>query len=128
LACAYARSGDTARARQLAEDAAAQIASLAGQTATATFECSFAQLWLSLACARIRLNDLEGGADCCERAHRLGWLDAAWRQIDRELQAIHDHPRFRGIVQVLESAPRLVLPPLVYSDRSGTGSASGTAS
>ena len=127
LACAYALTGDPARARELADEAAAQIESLAGQTATATFECSFAQLWLALACARVRLGDSEAAADCLRRAREAGWLDAAWLRTDPELRALRDHPVFLACVRELEAAPPTPLPVLPYAGGMGPDSASGTS-
>jgi tetratricopeptide (TPR) repeat protein len=126
LACAYAVTGDTARARELADEAAAQIKSLAGQIATATFECSFAQLWLNLACAWIRLGNLEVASDCLERARESGWLDAAWLRTDPELQALRDHPVFLRFVQELDAAPAVSVPLLSYVGGTVLESSSGT--
>jgi TolB-like protein/predicted Ser/Thr protein kinase len=128
LACAYARLGDQERARQLADAAAAQIGSLDGQTATATFECSFALLWLGLACAQVRLGDLEAAVASLERAHQSGWLDAAWLRIDPELRPLRDHRVFRGFVEELDAAPPVVLPPLVYRTGARLEPASGARS
>src|SRR6185295_483559 len=49
LAAAYAAAGDVERARELADEAAAQLEAVSGQSATTTIECSLAQLCLVLA-------------------------------------------------------------------------------
>jgi serine/threonine protein kinase/tetratricopeptide (TPR) repeat protein len=127
LACGYALTGDQARARELADEAAVQIKSLAGQTATSTFECSFAQLWLSLACAEIRLGKVEAAADCLDGARESGWLDAAWLRKDPELRALRDHPVFLAFVQELDAAPVIDTPAPSYGSGAVPESASGTA-
>lgn len=124
LAAAYASAGETERAQELAGEVWTKIESLAGQTSTATFECSLAQLWLTLACVESRLGDLDAGAACLSRARESGWLDAAWLRIDPELQPLRDHHVFREFVAELDAAPATELPPLGSGGIVGPGSAS----
>jgi serine/threonine protein kinase/cytochrome c-type biogenesis protein CcmH/NrfG len=109
LAAAYAVTGDMGRARELAYDARARLEGQSGQVATAAFECSSAQLWLTLACAEIRLGNREGGAGCLARAREYGWLDGAWLRADPELHPLRDHPIFLAFVEEAEAMPAPVL-------------------
>jgi serine/threonine protein kinase/tetratricopeptide (TPR) repeat protein len=127
LAAAYAAIGDQARGWELADEAAAQIENLAGQTATATFECSFAQLWLSVAVAEIRLGNLEGAAVCLARSRENGWLDAAWLRNDPELRPLAGNPNFIAFVQELESAPEPEIPALPFGSEERPQLSSGSA-
>jgi serine/threonine protein kinase len=127
LASAYAITGDVARGRELADEAAAQILGLAGQTATSTLECSFAQLWMSLAAAEIHLGNVEGAALCVERAREQGWLDGVWLRNDPGFRALHEHPVYLAFVQELEAAPPTEIPPLPIGDERAPQSASGSA-
>jgi tetratricopeptide (TPR) repeat protein len=129
LAAAYAATGEMARARELAGEAAAQLESLAGQTATATFECSLPQLWLTLAATEVRLSNLDAAAACLTRARFLGWLDLPWLRIDPELRPLHGHPAFLSFVEELESAPDNGIPAPRFGagGQAGPQSASGTS-
>ena len=128
LAAAYAATGEMARAFELASEALVQLESLAGQTATATFECSFAQLWLTLAATEVRLGNLDAAAACLARARELGWLDLPWLNIDPELSPLHGHPAFVSFVEKLGSAPDPEIPlPRFAARHAGPQLASGTA-
>ena len=128
LAAAYAAGGDLARGRELAADAAAQLEGLAGQTATTTFECSFAQLWLTLAVAELRLGNPDAAAACLVRARENGWMDLPWLRTDPELHPLHGHPAYVAFVQELASAPDCDIPPCRFAaGRTGPQFASGTA-
>ena len=127
LASAYAITGDVARGRELADDAAAQINRLAGQTATTTLECSFAQLWMSLAGTEICLGNVEGAASCLAHAREQGWLDGVWLRNDAAFGPLHEHPTYRAFVEELEAAPRPEIPPLPIPGERAPQSASGNA-
>jgi hypothetical protein len=127
LACAYAVTGDPTRAAELADEAAAQIEGLTGQTSTATFECSFAQLWVSLACARVRLADREKAAEYLRRACEAGWRDANWLRTDPELQPLRAYPLFIALLDELGAAATPAIPPLPYTLGAAPDSGSGTA-
>ena len=125
LAAAYARTGETARAQELAREVRGKIDAIAGQTATTTFECSFGQLWLSLACAETRLGNLDTAVECLVRARESGWLDAAWLRVDPELRPLRNHPVFVDFLAELDQAPLDPLPPL--DDTPSGDSSSGSA-
>ena len=110
LAAAYAATGEMARGRELATEAAAQIDDVTASTATATFECSMPQLWLTLAAAEVRLRDLDAAAACLTRARQLGWLDLPWLRTDPELRPLHGHPAFLAFVEELASMPDIEIP------------------
>ncbi len=126
LAAAHAATGDMARGRELATEAAAQLEGLAGQTVTATLECSLAQLWLCLAATEARLLNLEAAAAALERARSLGWLDLPWLRTDPELRPLHDLPAYLALVDELASAPEVEIP-TPTALRAAPQSASGTA-
>jgi tetratricopeptide (TPR) repeat protein len=104
LASAYAMVGDQERARELTGEALSQLDQLRGQASTATFECSFAQLWLCVAAAQNRLGEIEAAAGCLQRARESGWLDAAWLRSDPELAVLHGHPVFTTFLHELDAA------------------------
>jgi hypothetical protein len=110
LASAYAATGEIGRARELAAEAAEQLEGLLGQTATATFECSYPQLWLTLAGTEVRLGNLDAAAIGLRRARDLGWLDLPWLRTDHELRLLHDHPMFVSFAEELASAPDTEIP------------------
>ena len=115
-----------ARGRELAAEAAAQLEGLAEQTATATFECSLAQLWLCLAATEARLLNLDAAAVSLERARSLGWLDLPWLRTDPELRLLHHLPAYLAFVDELASAPEVEIP-TPAALRAAPQSASGTA-
>ena len=125
LSAAYAAAGEMARARELAAEAAAQFESVAGQSATATFECSLAQLCLTLAAAEVRLGNIDAAANYLNRSRLLGWLDLHWLRTDPELRALHGHPQFVSFVEQLAAVPEIEIPTPRF--RAGPQSASGTA-
>jgi hypothetical protein len=98
------------RAIELATEASTRLESLAGQTATATFECSLPQLWLTLAATEVRLGNFDAAGACLARARELGWLDLPWLNIDPELRPLHGHPAFLSFVEKLGSAPDSEIP------------------
>ena len=129
LAAAYAASGEMTRARDLAAEAAAQLESLAGQTATATFECSFSQLWLTLAATEVRLCNIDAAAASLQRARLLGWLDLPWLRVDPELLPLHSHTAYISFIDELASAPdtEIPVPRFGAGNRTGPQLSSGTA-
>jgi serine/threonine protein kinase/tetratricopeptide (TPR) repeat protein len=110
LSAAYAATGEMTRAIELATEASTRLESLAGQTATATFECSLPQLWLTLAATEVRLGNFDAAGACLARARELGWLDLPWLNIDPELRPLHGHPAFLSFVEKLGSAPDSEIP------------------
>jgi hypothetical protein len=69
-----------------------------------TFECSVAQLNLSLAATQLRMGNIDSAAKFLVRAHETGWLDLPWLLIDPELEPLRNHPEFRSFVEELQSA------------------------
>jgi serine/threonine protein kinase len=124
LSAAYAAASEMERARELALEAATELESVAGQSATTTFECSVAQLCLTLAAAESRLGNLDLAADYLNRARVSGWADLHWLRTDPELHALRGHPAFTLFVEQLASAPEVAIPMPRF--RSAPQSASGT--
>jgi serine/threonine protein kinase/tetratricopeptide (TPR) repeat protein len=110
LAAAHAATGDMARGRELATEAAAQLEGLTGQTVTTTLECSLAQLWLCLAATEARLLNLDAAAAALERSRSLGWQDLPWLRQDPELRPLHHHPAYAAFVDQLASEPDVEIP------------------
>ena len=75
LAAAYAASGNAERATELTAQVAEEIWGAAVLPQSVTFECSVAQLWLSLAVAEARLDRIDIAAAHVRRAYDAGWLD-----------------------------------------------------
>jgi hypothetical protein len=93
------------------------------------FECSFPQLWLTLAATEVRLDNLDAAAADLARAREAGWLDLTWLRIDPELRPLRDHPAFLSFVEELASAPDSEIPTPRFDDArpADIQSASGTA-
>jgi len=127
LAAAYAAAGEMERAEELASEAATQLQSLAGQTATVTFECSLAQLWLCIAVTEVRLGRIEAAAESLTHAHESGWLDGRWLSTDPELSSLHGHSAYVSFLEELASAPEteIAIPAITAAQRPEHQSASG---
>jgi hypothetical protein len=108
-------------------DAMAKLEGLAEQTATSTFECSLAQLWLAFAVSEIRLNNIDLAAAHLARARELGWLDLPWLHNDPELRPLHDHAVYRAFVEELASAPDCEIPMPRFASESSPQLASGNS-
>ncbi|HBY58447.1 MAG TPA: hypothetical protein DEH78_01410, partial [Solibacterales bacterium] len=106
LAAAYGLAGDSDRGREVADRATAQLRELGNRTSTATFECSYAQLWLSLAAARAVLADPAGAAEALNESRRNGWADVEWLTLDPLLESVRGTPEYTGFVAQLRAAPR----------------------
>jgi serine/threonine protein kinase/tetratricopeptide (TPR) repeat protein len=104
MSASYAATGDVARARELADEARRQIKAIEGQTATATFECSFAQLWLILAAVELRLGESDRAIACLLKAREMGWMDAVWLRLDPELEGLRMSSEWEDFVRDLEAA------------------------
>ena len=113
LAAAYFSTGESARARELTDEAVAQFEIAAAQSMTATFECSVAQLNLSLVATELRMGNVENAVKFLVRARETGWLDLPWLLIDPELGPLRNHPEFLAFVEELRSAdcPDFPMPP-----------------
>ena len=104
LAAAYFSTGESSRARELVEEATAQLEIVAAQSMTVTIECSVPQLNLSLAATQIHMGNIDGAVKFLVRARETGWLDLPWLLIDPELEPLRNHPkRFRSFVEELQS-------------------------
>jgi eukaryotic-like serine/threonine-protein kinase len=126
LATAYVLTGNRARARELLTAAASSLEGLEGQTATATIECSLAQLWLCLAAAESVLGDLAAAAACLDRARWLGWLDGVWLRTDPLLRPLEGRSEYDKFAEELAAAPAPQLPlPIGGAEASRSSSASG---
>jgi serine/threonine-protein kinase len=110
LAAAYAAAGNRARARELVDEAQAQLESVSAQIATTTFECGLAQLHLGLAVAELRLGRVDDAAAHLARAREKGWSDRAWILNDPELRPLHDHDTFVRVVREMDAEPPPEMP------------------
>jgi tetratricopeptide (TPR) repeat protein len=110
LAAAYAASGDIDRASELAIRAAEDLRGPAGLPQNVTFECSVAQLWLSLAVAEVRLGRIKSAVAHLSRARDTGWLDVVWLRADPELRPLAGDPAFDAFVDELDSHPQRDFP------------------
>ncbi len=107
LSSSYAATGDSVRARELFEDASAQLVEVAPQLSTVTLECGLAQLHLDLAVAAIRLGEQNRAANHLSEARVSGWLDAHWLSTDPELQSFRNDPSFISWLAELHAAEPL---------------------
>jgi hypothetical protein len=110
LAASYAAAGEMPRAVELAHEVAAQLRDIPPPKPTATFECSLAQLWLSLAVAQTRIGEFDNAAASVVSACDLGWLDWRWLRADSAFGALQTHPVFASCVDRLASAPDAEFP------------------
>jgi serine/threonine protein kinase/cytochrome c-type biogenesis protein CcmH/NrfG len=110
LAAAYAGTGEVSRARELINAAVQAMDSLAQQFATVNFECSLAQLWLSLAAAYLRVGEIDMASGCLARASEAGWSDLIWLSSDPELRSLHNDARFLQFVKKLTLSPAVEVP------------------
>lgn len=101
LAAAYAASGNAERATELATQAAEEMRGPAALPQNVTFECSMAQLWLSLAAAEARLGRIDLAAAHFRRAYEAGWLDETWVRTDPELRPLARDPAFGSLLDDL---------------------------
>jgi hypothetical protein len=110
LAAAYAGTGEASRARELIDAVVQSMVSVAQQFATVSFECSLAQLWLSLAAAYLRIGETDMAGGCLARASEAGWSDLIWLNSDPELRPLHHDARFLRFVKKLTLSPAVEVP------------------
>ncbi|HYP05493.1 MAG TPA: protein kinase [Bryobacteraceae bacterium] len=110
LAGAYAGAGETSRAAELAASACDQFQRVLGNSATATLECSLAQLAIVLAATLARIGDVRAAAGFLARSRELGWMDATWLQVDPELEPLRATFEYRSFLETLASAPNVEIP------------------
>lgn len=110
LAAAYAASGDTERATEIAMQAAEEMQGPAALAQNITFECSLAQLWLTLAVAEVRLNRMDRAVDHLRRCCNAGWVDVQWLRTDPELRPLANQATFMALLENLASTPEQKFP------------------
>jgi len=105
LATTYAAQGDSARGREMAEEAAERLDRLFRQPQSWVWEAATPQLCHCLAAALLRLGDSQGALDLLARAVEKGWRDAGWLEADPELSGLRQQPRFRELVETVRRLP-----------------------
>jgi len=55
----------------------------------------------NVACFYVEQGALDHAMDLLEKAVSMGWGDRAWMEHDSDLDALHDHPRFRALLDGL---------------------------
>jgi hypothetical protein len=121
LAAAYAASGNAERATELAAQAAEEMRGPAALPQNVTFECSVAQLWLSLAVAEARLGRIDMAAAHVRRAYETGWLDWTWVRTDPELRPLARDEAFRSVLDDLACRHEQDFPAPAQGRQSSTG-------